>query len=62
MPKSAKQRTRSARVVRSAGQGKHISVPKVLSGDVEAIFDEIEWLRGRTKQLEDLLGVILFFP
>ena len=37
-------------------------MPKVLSGDVEAVFDEIEWLRGRTKQLEDLLGVILFFP
>jgi hypothetical protein len=44
------------------GKGGDISVPKVLSGDVEAVFDENEWLRGRVKQLEGLLGAILLFP
>jgi hypothetical protein len=37
-------------------------VPKVLPGEVEAVFDESERLRGRAKQREDLLGAILLFP
>jgi hypothetical protein len=37
-------------------------VPKVLSGEVEAVFDENERLRGRVKQLEDLLEAISLFP
>jgi hypothetical protein len=56
------QRTRLARVVRSAGPRRRHSVPQVLSGDAEAVFDKSERLRGRAKQLEDLLGVILPFP
>ena len=56
-PKSATQRTRSAHVVRLAGQEEDISVPKVLSDD-----DENEQLRVRAKQLEDLLRAILLFP
>jgi hypothetical protein len=63
MPKSETQRTRSAHVVVRLGQeDRDISVPKVVSGDIEAVVDENQRLRERVQQLEDLLGAILLFP
>jgi hypothetical protein len=43
-------------------RGRDISVPEVISGDIEAVVDENQRLRERVQQLEDLLGAILSFP
>jgi hypothetical protein len=63
MLKSETQRTRAAYVVVRLGQeDRDISVPKVVSSDIEAVVDENQRLRARVQQLEDLLGAILLFP